>query len=190
MRLGVNGDQGNNDASDSGAVYVFTTQWVAIGASKPTLKPPIRELLRTLVVVSPSQVTRWWWVQSYENSNAYGCQWRSKAIMMLVIPEPLMYLPRSGTNWSQQAYLKASNTDRLDKFGGAVAIDGDTVVVGARNEDSGATRVNNPTSEVRDSGAAYVFIRSGTDWSQRLAYLKASNAGVMDVFWWWCCYLW
>ena len=39
----------------------------------------------------------------------------------------------------QQAYLKASNTDRIDRFGRSVAISGDTVVVGAIGEDSSAT---------------------------------------------------
>ena len=38
---------------------------------------------------------------------------------------------RSGTNWSQQAYLKASNTEAGDDFGSSVAVSGDTVVVGA-----------------------------------------------------------
>ena len=39
---------------------------------------------------------------------------------------------RSGTTWSQQAYLKASNTGAGDQFGCSVAVSGDTVVVGAR----------------------------------------------------------
>ena len=38
---------------------------------------------------------------------------------------------RSGATWTQQAYLKASNTDVVDGFGGSVAVSGDTVVVGA-----------------------------------------------------------
>ena len=38
---------------------------------------------------------------------------------------------RNGATWSQQAYLKASNTDAADIFGRSVAVSGDTVVVGA-----------------------------------------------------------
>ena len=49
---------------------------------------------------------------------------------------------RNGTTWSQQAYLKASNTDAVDEFGTSVAVSGDTVVVGARYESSNATGVN------------------------------------------------
>jgi hypothetical protein len=90
---------------------------------------------------------------------------------------------RSGTTWSQQAYLKASNTGASDKFGYSVAIAGDTVVVGAYLEDSNATGVNGDGSNnsAINSGAAYVFVRSGTTWSQQ-AYLKASNTGANDLF--------
>ena len=60
----------------------------------------------------------------------------------------------------------------------SVAVSGDTVVVGASEEDSNATGVNGNQSDnsAVDSGAAYVFVRSGTNWSQQ-AYLKASNTG-------------
>ena len=88
---------------------------------------------------------------------------------------------RSGTTWSQQAYLKASNTGAGDYFGCSVAVSGDTVVVGAYGEDSSATGVNGNQSDnsATDAGAAYVFVRSGTTWSQQ-AYLKASNTGADD----------
>ena len=90
---------------------------------------------------------------------------------------------RNGTTWSQQAYLKASNTDLTDRFGFSVAISGDTVVVGAPNEDSNATGVNGTQSNngASSAGAAYVFVRNGTTWSQQ-AYLKASNTDAFDVF--------
>jgi hypothetical protein len=90
---------------------------------------------------------------------------------------------RSGTTWSQQAYLKASNADPGDGFGIGVAISGDTIVVGAFTEDSGATGVdgNQADNSVMASGAAYVFVRSGTTWTQQ-AYLKASNTGFGDLF--------
>jgi hypothetical protein len=85
--------------------------------------------------------------------------------------------------WSQQAYLKASNTETDDGFGLSVAISGDTVVVGAYGENSNATGMNGDESNnsAVDSGAAYVFVRSGTIWSQQ-AYLKASNTDSGDLF--------
>ncbi|MEM7277435.1 MAG: adenosylhomocysteinase [Pseudomonadota bacterium] len=86
--------------------------------------------------------------------------------------------------WSQQAYLKASNTDSEDRFGTAVAISGDTIVVGADDEDSNATGVNGDASNnsAPFSGAAYVFVRDEFGvWTQQ-AYLKASNAEARDDF--------
>jgi hypothetical protein len=91
----------------------------------------------------------------------------------------------SGGVWSQQAYLKASNTDAGDNFGQSVAVSGDAVVVGAPVEMSAATGVNgNQTDDTAVyAGAAYAFALSGGIWSQR-AYLKASNMEANDVFGW------
>ena len=93
---------------------------------------------------------------------------------------------RSGATWSQSAYLKASNTGAGDGFGHSAGLSGDTLVFGALQEDSNATGVSTtaPTaagSGATDSGAVYVFTRSGATWSQS-AYLKASNTGAGDLF--------
>jgi len=90
---------------------------------------------------------------------------------------------RSGTVWSQQAYVKASNTDGGDEFGQSVAISGNTLVVGAHLEDSNATGINGDQDNffAIDSGALYVLIRNGAEWSQQ-AYIKASNTGGGDQF--------
>ena len=89
---------------------------------------------------------------------------------------------RNGSTWTQQALLKPSNRGAGDEFGYSVAIDGNTVVIGAHQEDSGSTSVNStPNENAANAGAAYIFVRSGTAWSQT-AYLKASNAGAGDDF--------
>jgi len=89
---------------------------------------------------------------------------------------------RNGATWSQQAYLKASNTEAGDGFGVSVAVSGDTVVVGAPNEDGSGTGVNAVSNELAEqAGAVYVFVRNGTTWSQQ-AYLKASNTSASDQF--------
>ncbi len=89
---------------------------------------------------------------------------------------------RNGNTWSQQAYLKASNPDLGDTFGDAVSISGDTIIVGAENEDTGAAGVNPVPDETSSrAGAAYIFVRNGNTWSQQ-AFLKASNPGASDVF--------
>ena len=66
---------------------------------------------------------------------------------------------RSGSTWTQQAYIKASNTDAGDAFGYSVAISGDTLAVGAQGEDSKATGINGDqtNNSASGSGAAYVF---------------------------------
>jgi hypothetical protein len=95
---------------------------------------------------------------------------------------------RSGTTWSQQAYLKPAavgTTQAVDRFGISVAVSGDTVVVGADQEDSSMTGVDSTPDELANSaGAAYVFMRSGTTWSQQ-ASLKPAAVGTtqaLDLF--------
>jgi hypothetical protein len=89
---------------------------------------------------------------------------------------------RSGTSWTQQAYLKASQVSTFDNFGCSVAVSGNTVVVGAQGEASGTTGVNSTPDETKQSaGAAYVFVRSGTTWTQQ-AYLKAGQVSSNDGF--------
>jgi len=60
----------------------------------------------------------------------------------------------------EQAYIKASNTDDFDDFGTSVALDGDTLVVGAYQESSRATGVGADQSDnsAERSGAVYVRI--------------------------------
>ena len=78
---------------------------------------------------------------------------------------------RSGTTWTQQQRLEASDKAASDIFGSSVAIDGDTCVIGAQQEDAGGS----------NAGAAYVFTRSGTTWSQQQK-LVASDAAASDNF--------
>ncbi|PAW68168.1 MAG: hypothetical protein B9S38_11570 [Verrucomicrobiia bacterium Tous-C4TDCM] len=89
----------------------------------------------------------------------------------------------AATPVAQEVYLKSSNCGVADAFGSAVAISGDTMVVGAPNECSNATGVNgNQTSEsALRAGAAYVFVRSWNTWTQQ-AYLKASDTATYAEF--------
>jgi len=95
---------------------------------------------------------------------------------------------RIDDEWMQTAYLKASNTDPGDRFGFAVATDGDTIVVGAEREDSdqvdnAGANAGTPESNGLDceAGAAYVFERSGGVW-ESTQYLKASNVECGNFF--------
>ena len=69
-----------------------------------------------------------------------------------------------------------------DGIGNRVAVSGDTVVVGAAFEDSSTTGVGGTPNELAaEAGAAYVFVRSGSTWTQQ-AYIKARNAQAADYF--------
>jgi hypothetical protein len=79
---------------------------------------------------------------------------------------------RSGTAWSLQAQLNASDGAAVDQFGTFVAVSGDTAIVGAPLDDIGANV---------DQGSAYVFTRSGTTWSEKVR-LTATDGAADDRF--------
>lgn len=178
---GINGNQNDNSATDSGAVYVFTrsgttwTQQAYIKASNTNPEDVFGHRLalsgETLVVCAP-----------FEDSAATGLNGNQNDNSAAFAGAAYVFT-RTGTVWSQQAYLKASNTGAGDRFGTAADISGDTIVVTSGNEDSGASGVdgNQADNSVSNAGAAYVFERSGSIWSQQ-AYLKASNPGADDEF--------
>jgi len=87
--------------------------------------------------------------------------------------------------WKQQAYIKASNPGVDDFYGFAISLsaDGNTLAVGAANEDSVATGINGSQSDntAIDSGAVYVYTNNDGSWQQQ-AYLKASNTNAGDGF--------
>jgi hypothetical protein len=96
---------------------------------------------------------------------------------------------RDGTNWTQQAYLKGSNTEGGpeanvdgDNFGLAVAVSGGLAVVGAWLEDSNGTGVNGDQSDnsAAASGAAYVF--TGAGMGPRLTVARDGSGGYFIRF--------
>ena len=75
---------------------------------------------------------------------------------------------RNGTTWTQQQKLTGADSAFNDLFGVSVAISGETVVVGADQADVGANT---------NQGAAYVFVRGGTTWTQQQKLTAANSAG-------------
>jgi hypothetical protein len=182
---GINGNQTDNTRTNSGAVYIFSrtantwSQQAYVKASNTGSDDHFGVSIslsadgNTLGVGATGE--------SSSSTGINGNQGDKSAVASGAV----YVYSRSGTNWSQQAYLKASNTGADDWFGISVYLsaDGNTLAVGALYEDSSATDVNgnqvdNATS---DSGAVYVFRRSGNSWSQE-AYLKSSNPGADDYF--------
>lgn len=78
---------------------------------------------------------------------------------------------RSGTTWTEQAKITASDGDLEDRFGISVAISGDYAIIGAYFDDDNGS----------DSGSAYIFHRTGTTWTEE-AKITASDAAGGDQF--------
>ena len=181
---GVDGDDTDDTSADAGAVYVFTrdvggawTQQAYIKASNTDPGDVFGQTVAlsadTLVVGAPGESSRASGIDGNENQNN-----DAGAGAAYVFVRDAMDV------WTQQAYVKASNTDAGDEFGTSISLDDDTLVVGAPREDSGAVGVNGFENDDRtlNAGAAYVFVRDEAgDWSQQ-AYIKASNSGSEDRF--------
>lgn len=90
-----------------------------------------------------------------------------------------------GTGFTQQAYLKASNTSAGAQFAAvSLSSDGNELAVGAFGDPSAATGVNGDQADTSAAyaGAVYVFNRTaGNTWSQS-TYLKASNTRSSGYF--------
>jgi hypothetical protein len=198
---GINGNQADNSASGSGAVYIFRrigTAW----AQESYIKASNTERFdsfgasvalsadgTTLAVGAPG-----------EDSNATGVNGNQADNSAQNSGAVYVFGRSSGGVWAQQAYLKASNTggavgpfggpplpdENGDWFGFSVALsaDGTTLVVGAPLEDSNATGVNGNQADnsASSSGAVYVFRRT-TSWAQE-AYLKRSSTSVVGGLGW------
>lgn len=80
---------------------------------------------------------------------------------------------RTGTTWMQQQRLVAGDALAADAFGSAVALSGNTVVVGAPRDDTTAGGI--------DAGSAYVFLRTGITWAQQMQ-LVAADGLTTDLF--------
>jgi hypothetical protein len=76
---------------------------------------------------------------------------------------------RSGTTWTLQQQLLALDGAGGDFFGNSVSVNGDTVLVGAPEKAS-------------SQGAAYVFVRSGTTWTQQQELTASVDGAPSDSF--------
>jgi len=183
--VGIDGDGADNSALDAGAVYVFAqgdagwTQQAYVKASNSESSDQFGYSValsgdgNTLAVGANLEASSAMGVNGDQDDNSvFG----AGAVYVFV---------RDGATWSQQAYVKASNTDAADVFGYQVGLsfDGDTLAVAAQGEDSAAPGVNfdETNNDAGGAGAAYVFSRDGASWTQQ-AYLKASNPEENDLF--------
>ena len=187
---GIGGAQLDNSTESAGAVYVFvrssTGSWsqeAYIKASNAGGLDRFGEAVsisgdgNTMVVGAPVEASNSTGVNNDESDNSE-----------IAAGAAYVFVRSSTGRWSQQAYLKASNTERNYRFGEALAIsgDGNSIIVGSTLDESDATGINGAQSASLGAtggphGAAYLFVRNGTTWRQQ-AYIKASNTGVLDEF--------
>jgi hypothetical protein len=157
--IGVNGDQTDNSAGDSGAVYVFArdpsgnwSQQAYLKASNTNAQDFFGESLsisgNTLLVGA-----------SREDSDATGINGDASNNSANGSGAAYVFVRDSANLWSQKAYVKASNTESPDTFGGAVSISGSTMVVGAIREQSAATGLNGDQldNSAAQAGAVYIY---------------------------------
>jgi K319-like protein/FG-GAP repeat protein len=182
---GVNGNQADNGCVSAGAVYVFTrsgttwTQQAYIKASNTNFHDifgwSVSLSGNTLVVGAPNEQSCAIGINGNQLDNGCGDQGNGAGAAYV--------FTRSENVWTQQAYVKASNTRIGHSFGVHVSLDGDTLAVGAATEDSCATGINGDQSSTgcRDAGAVYVYTRTAGVWTQQ-AYIKASNTNLGNPF--------
>lgn len=176
---GIGGDQADNSATNSGAVYVFTrtgTTWVQQAFIKAS-NAETYDVFGTAIALSADGNTLA--VSAVgEDSNASGVG-GGEANNTVSGSGAVYVFTRASGAWSQRAYVKSSSPRHGDGFGGSLALNasGQLLAVGAQHEDG-------PNDAIPESGAVFVFALTGASWAQE-AYLKASNAGVGDYFGFW-----
>lgn len=181
VTTGINGNPANEAALDSGAVYVFVrngTAWSQQAYVKASNTSP-GDYFGSAVSLSGSILAVG---APYEDSSSTGIGGDQNNDDALDAGATYVFVRNSNT-WTQQKYIKASNSQLNDLFGAGLSLSGETLAVTSAAESSAATGVNGDqaNNSAFKAGAVYVFAREGGTWYQQ-AYLKASNAGMEDLF--------
>ncbi|MDP6958531.1 MAG: cadherin-like beta sandwich domain-containing protein [Planctomycetota bacterium] len=178
---GIDGDSSNNSTPTSGAVYVFTrngNSWNQEAYLKASNTDAGDRFGYSLALSGDTLAVG----TEYEDSSATGIN--ADELDNNAPQSGAVYVfSRTGTTRTQEAYIKASNTGTGDRFGCDVALEGDTLAVGARYEDSLAINLGGgpANNDASNSGAVYLFTRTENSWTE-VAYIKSSNARSGDYF--------
>jgi hypothetical protein len=182
---GINGSQADESAAGAGAVYVFVRNggtWTQQAYVKASNVGEGDRFGYSLALSDDGQTLAVGAIG--EDSVATGMTGNQADNSAEQAGAAYVFV-RSGATWSQQAYVKASNTQAGDLFGFCVALNGDGTTLGvcAYDEDSSAEGVDGDQADNRSngSGAAYILVRSGSAWRQQ-AYVKASNTTIQGAF--------
>jgi len=183
----------DNDASDSGAVYLFSQSdetWSQTAYIKASNTGGDDNFGYALSLSNDGTRLAVGALDEDSDDTGVNTDTATSGLDDNISRSGAVYLfTHSDNNWSQTAYFKASNPGNTDVFGRALSLSGDgyTLVVGADNERSDDVGINtdSATSGLDDdadsAGAVYVFTETGGVWSQE-AYVKASNSDEDDSF--------
>ena len=178
-------DQTDHRAPGAGAVYTFKragTAWSQEAYIKAS-NAGGNDNFGTSVAMSADAATLAVGAMA-ESSDATGVNGDQHNDRSLISGAAYVFARGDG-GWTQQAYVKASNTATAVEFGWSVArsADGAALAVSALFEDSAATGIGGDqhNSDASRAGAVFRFKRDGSTW-QQTAYVKASNTGGGDVF--------
>jgi trimeric autotransporter adhesin len=160
---GVGGNQADDSASNSGALYVFERSMMGAWSQQAYIKatnPGVNDRMGRSIALSgdgnvlaggvdaeDGGTTGIGGNQADESASAAGA-------VQVFVRDPF------GT-WSPRAYVKAPNTGAGDMFGSGVALsgDGNTLAVGAYGEDGSATGIGGDQSNdsMSYAGAVYLY---------------------------------
>jgi hypothetical protein len=182
---GGGGNQADNTAGESGAVYLFSrtgTTWAQEAYVKASNTGDGDQFGYSVSLSSDG--TRLAVGAPYEDSSATGID-GDQADDTAAYSGAVYVFWRTGTAWTQEAYIKASNAGAHDSFGYSVSLssDGTRLAASAPYEDSSATGIGGDQTDdaAPYGGAVYLFSRVDATWTQE-AYVKASNAEASDYF--------
>jgi len=184
----------DNDERDSGAVYIFSrapsgSSWSQTAFIKGSHSDRA-DLFGTSVALSADGSTLA--VGSQRDDSDVAGKHLSALSCVAAVPGAVcdvgavdIYNRGVADVWSHATYLRPSVFDSEDLFGTSVALsaDGRQLAVGAVGEDSAAIGIDGDATNnsAAESGAAYVFTRSGSGWKQEV-FIKASNVDAGDSF--------
>lgn len=155
-RIVIGADQTDHAGLGSGSAYVFSTS--DEGWSEQAIlhagDAAIADRFGNSVAIHSDTIV----VGALEDDNDAGFNSGAAYVFM-----------KENDRWEEQAKLVASEAASGDEFGSAVAIQGDTIFVGAHNDDV----------ENRDTGSVHVFRTVDGDWIQN-AIISPSDARAGD----------
>ncbi len=142
-------------STDSGAIYIFRyngTNWVQemkwVGGEGTTNRTEDHDQFGYSVAIDGDTVVAG---APYHPTGDYGAAY---------------VFFRNGSVWTEQTILLASDQNGGDQFGASVDVSGDTLLVGAPMNDDGGS----------NSGAVYVFTRTGTTWTEQTKLIASDDA--------------